>query len=54
MFQYNLLLVTILLGHVEQQLLILSCSIDKYQEIGAVDLMVCLGSRFSVDISRYQ
>ena len=30
----NFLLVTILLGQVEQQLFILSCSYEKYQEIG--------------------
>ena len=39
MFRYKsisvtCLLVTILFGHVEQQLIILSCSIEKYQEIG--------------------
>ena len=39
MFRYKsisvtCLLVTILFGHEEQQLIILSCSIEKYQEIG--------------------
>ena len=39
MFRYKsisvtCLLVTILFGHVEQQLIILSYSIEKYQEIG--------------------
>ena len=58
MFRYKsisvtCLLVTILLGNVEQQLITLSCSIEKYQEIGPWTLWLALGS-FSVNISRSQ
>ena len=62
MFRYKsisvtCLLVTILFGNVEQQLIILSCSIEKYQEIGPWTLWlawVVVFVSILVDFSKFQ